>query len=511
MVGDILNEIRATGFNLKNAIMLPPVLERERRLVTIRLITDVTFVNADKMRALAVVKKYVPSYFGCAVEISKLSPDCEMVKHKILSAVCACSKPVFAVITEKDISVTKTADGFSYQINVPASLCNDGLCDKINDYMRNCYCGNFSGKCVSSDVNLTELEVEETPDEIEYEIPVRYFDIADFQPIESERVLKKAVYISDLNFPSEEVVVCGTIDSLNERTYTNKKGQEKSYLSLVINDGTGAMHATYFMRMKSADKIKQLKVGDSIVCTGANEEYNGSLRFTAKFIDYGKTPEGFVPEKRPSKPVPSYYHFVEPQPYSDIEQVDFLNIKETPECLKGKTFVVLDLETTGLNSSPVSGNMDKIIEIGAFKIIDGEIRESFTTFINPERKLSEEIVNLTGITPDMVENAPTSDQVMPDFYKFCYGSVLVGHNIVGFDYRFIDYYWSKLGYMFDRKLMDTISLSQELLFLSNYKLNTVADRFNITFNHHRAIDDALATAKIFIELIRMKKSLPKIQ
>ena len=111
----------------------------------------------------------------------------------------------------------------------------------------------------------------------------------------------------------------------------------------------------------------------------------------------------------------------------------------------------------------------------------------------------------------MVACAPAYEQVMPDFYKFCYGSILVGHNIAGFDFKFVDYYCARLGYMLERKLIDTIPLSQELLFLSNYKLNTVADKFGITFNHHRAIDDAYVTAKIFLELIKIKKSLPKLQ
>ena len=97
---------------------------------------------------------------------------------------------------------------------------------------------------------------------------------------------------------------------------------------------------------------------------------------------------------------------------------------------------------------------------------------------------------------------------MPDFYKLCYGSILVGHNIAGFDFKFVDHYCANSGYVLERKIIDTIPLAQELLFLSNYKLNTIADKFNIEFNHHRAIDDALATAKIFIELIKMKKSLP---
>ena len=124
---------------------------------------------------------------------------------------------------------------------------------------------------------------------------------------------------------------------------------------------------------------------------------------------------------------------------------------------------------------------------------------------------SDLIINLTGITEDMVKDAPVIGEVVPDFFKFCQGNILVGHNAANFDFKFVDYYCSRLGYMLDRKVMDTIPLAQELLFLSNYKLNTIADHFKITFNHHRAIDDAYVTAKIFLELIKIKKSLPKLQ
>lgn len=512
MTEDILAEVRSVGGSLINCIMRPVEVYRARRLVVVNLVTDVAFTPIDKTNAFNIIKKYVPSYFECRVEISKLTPDCEMVKRKISEAVCAFSKAVFATLSEDDIKVEKTASGFFYTIAVAPALSNDELCAKINGYLKSSYCGEFTGNCITSSINLAELQVEEEPDEIEFEAPVRRFEIGDFEILEGEKIQTTAVYISDLNFASEEVVICGVIDDIRERSYTNKKGQEKQYLNLTINDTTASTYVTYFIRQKSADKIKALKVGDSIVCTGANEEFKGNLRYTAKIIDLGKIPQGFVPEKRESKPAPVNYHTVKPQAFVDAEQADIFAPRIIPECLKGKSFVVFDLETTGLNSSPVSGNMDRIIEIGAYKIVDGEIAESFSTFINPERKLSDEIIGLTGITEEMIATAPKFEEVMPDFFKFCYGSVLVGHNVVGFDYKFVDFYWAKLGYLFERKLIDTIPLSQEVLIgLPNYKLNTIAARFNITFNHHRAVDDALATAKAFIELIKLKKSLPKFQ
>ena len=172
--------------------------------------------------------------------------------------------------------------------------------------------------------------------------------------------------------------------------------------------------------------------------------------------------------------------------------------------------MVFDLETTGLCTTPVAGEMDGIIEIGAYKVVDGEIKEKFSTFVNPERPvpLEDRIVELTGITQAMVNSAPSYKDVLPDFVRFCDGSVLVGHNAAGFDIKFIDFYCRELGYDVGRRVIDTLFLSQKLLRLANNKLNTVADHFGITFNHHRAEDDALATAKIFIELIKIKKSFP---
>ena len=98
--------------------------------------------------------------------------------------------------------------------------------------------------------------------------------------------------------------------------------------------------------------------------------------------------------------------------------------------------------------------------------------------------------------------------MIADFYKFSHDCILVGHNIM-FDYKFIRHYGEREGYLFDQKMYDTLSISQEVLRLSNYKLNTLADHYGFSFNHHRAYDDAFVTAKIFIELIKERKSLPK--
>jgi DNA polymerase III epsilon subunit family exonuclease len=511
MSDEFLNKIRAIQ-SLEGAIITGVTLIKAQNLVKIDITTDKAYSTESLIKARHVARSFVPDAFDYEVNITKLTPDTDMVARKIFSILQETNKVVAALVTQEDIQVERCLNGFYFTIAiVRAGNVSSEYINTICANLKKTFCGEFSGKFVTGENKIDSLVIEEEHENIEYNIPIRTFKIEGFETLEGTKERENAVYMADMNFESQDVTVCGRIEDIAERTYTRQSnGQEKTYYNFTITDTTATMRATYFTRQKSIEKIKKLQVGDSIVCSGKSEIFNGSVRFTANTIDYGKIPEGFVPEKRASKPAPRYYSVVKPQPYEDFNQADFFTEDIIPDCLKQNTFVVFDLETTGLNSSPSSGNMDRIIEIGAYKIEGGIIKESFTTFINPERKLSDEIINLTGIRQEMVQNAPTYQQVMPDFFKFCQGAYLVGHNIAGFDFKFVDYYCAQLGYNLERKLFDTIPLAQELLFLSNYKLNTVADHFGITFNHHRAIDDALVTAKIFIQLIKIKKSLPKL-
>ena len=165
--------------------------------------------------------------------------------------------------------------------------------------------------------------------------------------------------------------------------------------------------------------------------------------------------------------------------------------------------MVLDLETTGTSVTD-----DRITEIGAVRLVDGKVTEKFSTMVNPERKIPEIVVELTGITDDMVANAPTFAEVAGDIYKFCYGSIIVAHNI-GFDYPFLKNMSKPSGYLYANRGIDTLALSRELLTLPNNKLNTVCEHFGIEFLHHRAYSDALATAQMFIELVRLKGEFPE--
>ena len=164
-------------------------------------------------------------------------------------------------------------------------------------------------------------------------------------------------------------------------------------------------------------------------------------------------------------------------------------------------FVVFDIETTGLNKMN-----DMIIEIGAVKISKGEITDRYSTFVNPKMPIPYEIEQLTSINDDMVADAPPIEKALPGFLEFCRDSVLVAHN-AGFDMGFIIRNAHILGYENDFTYIDTVGLSRILLpNLSRYRLNTVAKALGVSLeNHHRAVDDAGATAEIFLKLISMLK------
>lgn len=162
-------------------------------------------------------------------------------------------------------------------------------------------------------------------------------------------------------------------------------------------------------------------------------------------------------------------------------------------------YVVFDIETTGL--SPRFG---RIIEIGAVRIKDGKICDTYSQFINPEIPIPYNITKLTSITDNMVMDAPTIETVLPDFLNYVGDAVLVAHN-AAFDTGFIKEFAKRQGIAFDSTIMDTMTLAHILIpELGKYTLDRLCKQFNVSLeHHHRACDDADATARIFIKMLDM--------
>jgi len=165
------------------------------------------------------------------------------------------------------------------------------------------------------------------------------------------------------------------------------------------------------------------------------------------------------------------------------------------------SYVVFDIETTGFSSVK-----NKIIEIGAAKIVNGEITDRFSEFINPQCPIPYEIVKLTGITDEMVMDAPTVETVLPEFLDFCNGCVVVAHNAT-FDMSFIEENARRLGKEFAPTCVDTLGVSRVMFpGQAKHTLDAMCKTLKVSLeNHHRAVDDANATAECFLKLLEMMK------
>lgn len=163
------------------------------------------------------------------------------------------------------------------------------------------------------------------------------------------------------------------------------------------------------------------------------------------------------------------------------------------------TFIALDLETTGL--SPVD---DRIIEIGAVKIVDGVIVDTFNELVNPNKEISQVITNITGITNKDVENAKSFDEICGNLIEFLSDYPILGHNII-MDYSMLKESFYRCGIKYNTKGIDTLLIARKLLpHLEKRNLTYLTEYFNIEVSeHHRAYSDALASYELYKILSNM--------
>ena len=519
-LSEYLAEIREIQ-GLKNAILCGITLTKKDETAEFFLVTDKTYSVMDEARAREISERYLPQGMTAKMTIAKRVPDAETIRARILEYIRKTFPAAGAFLEESAIDVEMLTSGANFYVEIAAgeqTMFSSGkILDETSRYLSSVFCGTFFGNVrivekADFDASLLDEEIEDTEEFIPTEI--REFPICDYEKIDGvDAPLQNAVYIADCLNVEGTYSICGNVNYIEEIKYVKHNENtntdvEKSRFSIALSDGTATIRTTYFPKKATVEKVREIKIGDKIVITGMNEEFRGTMSFKASKLNYGNPPEGFEPVARKGKPVPKAYHTVFPEPYVDYTQTGLFDDTSKPADLKKQTIVCFDIETTGLNNNPAMGKMDKIIELGAVKLVNGEITEKFSSLIACPERLSKEIVALTGIKDEDLVGQPEVEKVLADFYKFTDGAVLVGHN-VGFDYRFVQYYGEQCGYMFDKKQYDTLALAQEVLRgkLANYKLNTVADYYGFEFNHHRAFEDAAVTAKVFIELVKAKGGL----
>lgn len=368
------------------------------------------------------------------------------------------------------------------------------------------------------------------------------------RPLYGRSIRGKMIPISSISGDSGRIVVWGDVFDIEKKV---TKSGDKNIFTIDITDYTGSTTAKVFNSIKESAVIDNIKKGDTIVVQGDVEydKYAGELVVNARSI--GTAQKVKVVDNAEKKRVELHMHtnmsqmdavtsagdlvnrayqwghkavaitdhgvaqaFPDAMKAADKINKDEEKIKiiygveayfmdDLVESVKGDadtgfdgTFICFDIETTGLSAA-----RDKITEIGAVKVENGVITDTFSTFANPEMPIPQKITQLTGITDDMVNDAPSQSEAVGAFLEFAGDNVLVAHN-APFDTSFIAKACEDMGREYNYTSIDTVAISRAILTdIKNCKLDTVAKFLRLgDFNHHRATDDAEMLARIFINL-----------
>lgn len=375
---------------------------------------------------------------------------------------------------------------------------------------------SFLEKRFIADFNIALQENEEMlPTEIEVEdiyIPrqrLARYDVNVVKKIIGKDIAPKPEYIKNVTKPKSSVIFAGIVSNMTKKTFIIKKGkhqgEEKSLYSFVLKDDT-PVDCIYFCAKSHEKDMNAIQDGMMLLCVGDMQKgLSGRLTYYIKKISLASAcekpaePETILPidARVPRKRV------VFPEPLPITAQSNLFEEKaKYNEFILNNDIVVFDLETTGLDPETC-----EITELGAVKIVRGEIREKFSTFVKPKGSIPEIVTKLTGITDEMVAHAPSIENVIQDFYDYTRGCIISGYNVVGFDMKFIKKAAASIGLKFDNDVIDAmIIVRQSPLRVGNYKLGTVVKALGLTLNDaHRAYNDALATGQVLLEMNKNKK------
>ncbi|MBE6788648.1 MAG: PolC-type DNA polymerase III [Ruminococcaceae bacterium] len=360
--------------------------------------------------------------------------------------------------------------------------------------------------------------------------------------------------IADLSPLTEYATVWGDVFYVEGREIKNG---ETTIYNFYISDGTDSVVLESFVKKDSESKIPSIREGDTVIVQGKYQFNEYSKSFVLKPSKIQKVERVKKQDNAPQKRVELHLHTnlseqdgvsspkslikqahdwghravaitdhgvvqAFPEAMNTVESIwekdpDFKVIygmegylvDEKIDCILGDadvslddTMIVFDLETTGINAAH-----NRIIEIGAVKIRDGGVAETFNIFVNPETEIPEYITELTGITNDMVKDAPCEKEALLKFYEFCGDcKMLIAHNAT-FDTRFVKAAAKRNNMPYEFTAIDTVPILRILYpELKSVRLDRVSKFLKLPeFNHHRACDDANVLANIYFSLVNKVK------
>ena len=466
-------------------------------------INEITTAQRKEIREF--LTDYLKISAKIVVKFKKSYLDERLIKKEVFDFISQNFKAGAVYISEKQIEVKNQEDFISIKLSLGFEIKryfeNAGFSSKLLAYLVEKFIANFDIELVCDEKYVVSSEIGEV------EVPVlerkndRY-DAFIVKKLIGNNIAPAPEFIKDNKMPKTNLILAGTIEDLQKKTFTRKTGklagQEKYLYSFNLNDGK-KMECVYFCSKTNLKKMDCLANGMTILCLGnlKPSSFNNKMTYYVSRIALATIDEE---SKKPKKNIDllNHKHFVKPEEFVVLKQGDiFAKQVSYNDYIMNNTFVVYDLETTGIDP-----NNDRIIEIGAVKIEKGKVTQKFSTFVNPEMPIPAEATKVNNITDKMVENAPKINDAILDFFDFIKSSIVSGYNNINFDNKFISKVAKDLNLPFENENIDVYNLVKEKHIQSkNYKLTTVAPALGISLEGaHRAYNDAFATAQILLKL-----------
>ena len=450
-----------------------------------------------KEKVLAATKEILPSSLTCIVKYVKAATDPDAVVRYIIEYVFKSNPTLYQQFSESAIAAKVEKDTLLVDITLEKFVYEYALKSSLQEQLE-----NYLDKRVMEEVSV---EIHEVPNSDNADAPV-------FRAVNKAAVIRTVEvnvekffcgnssqlprYICDVKGKeSSDVCVCGIISNVKRR-YIEKI--DKDLYSFLINDTTGSIKVKYFeKKIKNVNWQEVFSEGKTLIMQGQIkfDSFDNDYEFFPRSVAEGTVDYSSINIKSDYHTEPENYIRVFPQKMSEGVQNNIFAEELNPE-FKDKVFVVFDLETTG--TDPVN---DKIIEICGVKLVEGEICERFHTLVDPQMPIPVQASEVNHITDDMVAGQYTIDEILGDFYKFTRGTILVAQN-APFDMGFLRVNGNKYKYDFDNSFADTLVMARRLLNLKKNDLGSLCKYFDIDLSGaHRALNDAVATAKLFVKLM----------
>lgn len=535
------------------------ILDKNNLSVKFEFLCNNELTGENKSLLEAELQKYLSGLnVKCSFEISNFISVEDVVINTLLEyspSIRSCIQDIEIVTNESSISIAPPKEELYY------ALTSNGLSEKLREKLLSFK--EYKIEFIKPKENglCSEEELEKKLDEIqEFEKNLiqntEIYRAVAKQEVVAEKEFKygkKDIYeislIANVNLNQPKVTIIGKIFKIDIKEIKDSK----FIYTISLNDHSGSYYAKVFLSEdRKAEFDANLSVGTTILVTG-NPQYDNFLRDQTLFIRYLEiVPEEVPVDQQEIKRVELRLHTRMStmngiNPFKDFAKrakalgmnsiaiTDLADVQGFPEAmnasknydlkilygldanyidddpkilmctndpsLENRTFVVFDIETTGF-----SPRTDEITEIGAVKVKDGVIIDHFSQLINPNRPIPEEVQKLTGITPALISEEPMIDKVIFDFYDFCKDTVLVAHN-AAFDTRFIRRDMTKYNLKFNFDVVDTLYLARALVpDMKRFNLGALSKKFGVSLvNAHRAVNDAQATALVFIKLLELAK------